>query len=130
MKVYLLINHNYLVNYMDLGSLMNLGNVVYVKTADVDALYDQLLLDENYNDYSVELVIDDHTIDLLVQEFTALIIVAGVIVLMSLIIVLDSLFPIALKDIMQEKKIIGYLGDKKYFYKRILNSSMDLLHHI
>ena len=102
------------------GSLMNLGNVVYVKTADVDALYDQLLLDENYNDYSVELVIDDHTIDLLVQEFTALIIVAGVIVLMSLIIVLDSLFPIALKDIMQEKKIIGYLGDKKCFYKRIL----------
>lgn len=106
----------------NLGSLSNLGNVIYISTTNVEGLYDQLLIDENYSRYKIELVIDSNKIDLLVQEFTSLIFVAGIIILISLIIVLDSLFPIALKDILNEKKIIGYLGDKAYFFKRILIS--------
>jgi hypothetical protein len=93
--------------------LNNFGNVIYVKTDNIENVYEQLTLDETYSDYGIRLVVDEERIDALISEYISIISLAGVIVLVALAIILNSLFLIVVRDIYQEIGVFDTLGDNK-----------------
>ncbi len=104
----------------ELGYLTNFGNVIYISTSNIDAVYQRLRSDELYSTYKIDLVVDQHKIELLVHEFTSLIVVAGMIILFALMIVVNSLFQIILKDVYLEINVFETLGDQHKLGKQVL----------
>ena len=82
--------------------LNNFGNVIYISTGNIDETFELFKNDQNYLDYNIRLVVDEKRIDAIVNEYVSIILVAGIIVLLALVIVLNSLFLIVLKDIFIE----------------------------
>ena len=103
-----LLSSIYGLNYLD-----NFGNKIYIKTQMIDSVYDRLISDSFYNDYSIKLVIDEERIEGLISEYISMVALAGMIVLISLVIVLNSLFIIVLRDIFEEIGVFETLGDTK-----------------
>jgi len=95
-----------------LGSLTNFGNVIYLKTSKAESVYSQLIEDPVYQDYSIMLVQDPVRIQGMVDEYTSMVVVAGILIILSLFIVLDSLFLIVLKTIFQQISVFDTLGDQ------------------
>ncbi len=103
----------YSLNYLN-----NFGNIVYLRTSNIEETYEKLKSDPNYQNYTINLVVDEEKIDGIVSEYTSMIVVAGIIVLISLLIVLNSLFMIVLRDIFHEIGVFETLGDNgKMGYK-------------
>ena len=103
----------------DVGYLNNFGNVVYINTENIETVYDSLKEDINYRDYGIRLVVDENQINSLINEYISIISLAGILVLISLIIVLNSLFLITLKDIFLEVGVFETLGDSKKMGYRV-----------
>lgn len=99
--------------------LNNFGNVVYINTENIETVYNKLRIDDNYQDYGIRLVVDENQINSLINEYISIISLAGILVLLSLIIVLNSLFLIVLKDIFQEVGVFDTLGDRKKMGYRV-----------
>lgn len=97
----------------NVGYLDNFGNQIYVKTENIEADFQRIITDEVYSDYKIELVVDEARIDALVSEYVSIIILAGLIVLFSLVVVLNSLFVIVLRDIYYEMSVLNIIGDEK-----------------
>ncbi len=93
--------------------LDNFGNVIYINSSNYESIYQDLHSDVLYQDYLIRYAVDEEYIDGIVSEYTSMIVVAGIIVLLALLIVLDSLFLIVLKDIFNEMGVIDTLGGKK-----------------
>jgi hypothetical protein len=96
-----------------LSYLSNFGNVVYVSTNNIDKTYEELNQDLNYQDYEISRVVDQVKIQSIINEYISIIRLAGFIVLISLIIVLNSLFSIVIRDIYEEIGVFETLGDNK-----------------
>ena len=96
-----------------LSYLSNFGNVVYVSTNNIDKTYEELNQDTNYQDYEISRVVDQVKIQSIINEDISIIRLAGFIVLISLIIVLNSLFSIVIRDIYEEIGVFETLGDNK-----------------
>lgn len=101
------------------GYLSNFGNIIYINTDNIDEVYEKLIEDENYQDYGIRLVVDEDQVNSLINEYISIIALAGILVLLSLIIVLNSLFAIVLKDIFQEIGVFETLGDNKKLGYRV-----------
>lgn len=99
--------------------LNNFGNAVYINTENIETVYNKLRIDDNYQDYGIRLVVDENQINSLINEYISIISLAGILVLLSLIIVLNSLFLIVLKDIFQEVGVFDTLGDRKKMGYRV-----------
>ncbi|MFA7107013.1 MAG: hypothetical protein WC154_06900 [Candidatus Izemoplasmatales bacterium] len=93
--------------------LENFGNNIYINSSNISSVYDQLKIDERYNDYGISLVVDEDRVEALVDDYISIISLAGMIVLVSLVIVLYSLFEIVLRDIYLDIKVLNTLGDDK-----------------
>lgn len=93
--------------------LNNFGNVIYISTGNIDETFELFKNDQNYLDYNIRLVVDEKRIDAIVNEYVSIILVAGIIVLLALVIVLNSLFLIVLKDIFIEIGVFETLGANK-----------------
>lgn len=102
-----------------LGSLTNLGNVIYIKTDNIDSLYLKLTQDSSYHSYAISLVQDPDKIQGMVDEYTSIILVAGILIILALFIVLDSLFLIVLKNIFKQISVFDTLGDSKHLGYRV-----------
>jgi putative ABC transport system permease protein len=103
----------------DVSYLTNFGNAIYINTDNIDEVYDKLLNDVNYQNYGIRLVVDEEQINSLINEYISSIALAGILVLVALIIVLNSLFLIVLKDIFQEIGVFETLGDNKKLGYRV-----------
>lgn len=101
-------NRLYSTNILD-----NFGNIIYISSNDYETTYQELIEDEIYQDYLIRFAVDEEKIAGIVSEYTSMIVLAGLIVLLALIIVLDSLFLIVLKDIFSEMGVIDTLGGRK-----------------
>lgn len=116
-----------------LSQLSNFGNVVYIKTTQSEALYQALKTDTNYQNYAIRYAVDIDQIEQLITEQISMVILAGFIVLAALIIVLNSLFPIVLKDIYQEIGVFETLGDDRKlgywvcFYQWVVYASISFI---
>jgi len=107
----------YSLNYLN-----NFGNIIYLRTDNIEETFEKLKTDPNYQNYSINLVVDEEIIDGIVAEYTSMIVVAGIIGLIALLIVLNSLFLIVLRDIFQEISVFETLGDNdKLGYKVCFN---------
>jgi len=103
----------YNLNYLD-----NFGNKIFIKATNIHNTYNSLVEDSSYQNYNITLVVDEERIEGLINEYISIIALAGIIVLVSLVIVLNSLFLIVLRDIYQEIGVFETLGDnKKLGYK-------------
>ncbi|MDT8336329.1 MAG: hypothetical protein RQ856_00725 [Candidatus Izemoplasmatales bacterium] len=102
-----------LAKIYDIDLFDNFGNIVYLKTDNTDGVYKELKEDSNYLNYNIKMVVDDNKIDDIVTEYTSMISVAGLIVIISLAIVLNSLFVIVLRDIYLEIGVFETLGDSE-----------------
>jgi len=108
------VNKNSILSQIySLGFLENFGNEIYINTSSIDSVYDSLRNDDLFKDYRIQKVVDNEIIEGIVNEYTSMIAVAGIIVVFALIIVLDSLLPIILNDIYLEIGVMDTLGDKK-----------------
>lgn len=117
----------------DIDLFDNFGNVVYLKTDNIQDVYQELKVDANYLEYDIKLVVDEERIDGIVKEYTSMIAVAGLIVIISLAIVLNSLFVIVLRDIYLEIGVFETLGDnnrlgyKVCFFQWIIYSLVSFI---
>ena len=98
----------YNLDYLD-----NFGNKIFIKATNIENTYGLLIENSSYQNYSIRLVVDEERIEGLINEYISIIALAGIIVLVSLVIVLDSLFLIVLRDIYQEIGVFETLGDNK-----------------
>lgn len=102
-----------------LGSLSNFGNVIYVYSSDYTTVYSQLTTSLDYQDYAISMVQDTERIQGMVNEYTSMIVVAGILVIIALFLVLDSLFLIVLKTIFRQISVFDTLGDTKNLGYRV-----------
>ena len=117
----ILINKAYILDYFyGLSSLDNIGNTIYIKSTNPEVTYERLKTDTNYENYLIRYTVDEERIEALIQEYISMILLVAIVVLLSLIFVLNSLFLIVLRDVFQEVDVVKTLGGTKRFGIKIV----------
>jgi len=101
-----------------ISNLSNLGNTLYLNVNhnyDIDSIIELLKTDENYNDYNIFPAVDWTFISNKAMDLSSMLLALGLIVLLAMVMVLDSLFPIVNKDIRQQQGVVKTLGGDNRF---------------
>lgn len=101
-----------------ISSLSNLGNTLYLNVKDsydIDSTIQLLKADDNYSDYHIFPTVDWTFISNKAMDLSSMLLALGLIVLLAMVMVLDSLFPIVLKDIRQQQAVVKTLGGENRF---------------
>jgi len=101
-----------------LGTLTNFGNAVYIVTREginIDTLISELAADEHFSIYHIFPTIDQEDIAEKAADLSSMLLALGLIVLIAVIMVLDSLFPIVNRELRQQMGVAGTLGADKRF---------------
>jgi predicted lysophospholipase L1 biosynthesis ABC-type transport system permease subunit len=97
----------------NLSTLNNFGNTIYLNVKDsynIDDVLSVLSEDTTYQMYHVFPTVDWDYISNRALDLSSMMLALGLIVLLAMIMVLDSLFPIINKDIRQHLGVINTLG--------------------
>jgi hypothetical protein len=100
------------------ANLDNLGNVIYLNVKSgysISATSNILKNDDNYSDYVFLLTIDYDKIERQSTFNASIFVGLGVMTIIALTIVLQSIFPLLYKDLAKEISIVKTLGGSKYF---------------
>lgn len=102
----------------NLGYLTNLGNTIYVYTkdgVDISGLVTDMKADSVFATYSIFPTVDKTYIDYRARDLTSMMLAVSLIVLIAVVMVLDSLFPIVNLHLRQQLGVTRTLGAKKRF---------------
>lgn len=112
--------------FYGLSSLTNLGNVIYIDTAsgvDIDTFISTLKEDNHFSNYDIFPSLDWNFINSKAMDLVSMMLALGIIVLIAVIMVLDSLFPIINREYRQHLGVTNTLGAHKGFMWQV-----NLLH--
>jgi len=101
-----------------LTPLTNLGNIIYLDLKDEVSVDEFLLMMQNdsiYQDYVVSKTINQQIIDQNALQVSAMYIGVGLITLLALFLVLDSIFPLLFNDFRAQIGVIRTLGGDHRF---------------
>ncbi len=101
-----------------LGTLTNFGNEIYIYTFEettISTLIADLKMDEHFQDYHIFPTFDQEYITEKANDTSSMMLALGLIVLIAILMVLDSLFPIVNKEIRQQLGITETLGADSRF---------------
>lgn len=99
-------------------SLDNLGNVVYIDCVNensISDLHSRLTVDSEYDDYNIAKTIDWDYIDTRANDLVSMFLAVGLIIILAIFLVLDSLIPNVSKDIPKQLGVVRTLGGTKSF---------------
>jgi hypothetical protein len=99
-------------------NLTNFGNTLYIDIEDeftVDEVINALEADKNFSDYNIFPTVDWDYIESKALDLISMMLALGILVILAIFMVLDSLFPIISKDITQQQGIVSILGGEKRF---------------
>lgn len=108
--------------FYNIGFLTNLGNVLYINIksdTDIDKLITDLKNDSNFAFYDIYPTVDWDYINSKAMDLTSVMLGVGLIILVSVIMVLDSLFPIVNRGYRLQIGITNTLGAEKKFIWQI-----------
>ncbi len=107
--------------FYNIGFLTNLGNVLYINVksdTDINKLITDLKNDSNFAFYNIFPTVDWNYINSKAMDLTSVMLGVGLIVLVSVIMVLDSLFPIVSRGYRLQIGITNTLGaDRKFIWQ-------------
>ncbi len=100
--------------------LTNFGNTLYIDIETeytVEEVIDALATDADFSDYYIFPTLDWNYIESKAMNLVSMMLALGMIVILAIFMVLDSLFPIISKDIIQQQGVVSTLGgDKKFIW--------------
>ena len=104
-----------------LGTLSNLGNTIYLNlfdNVDIDQ-FAVTLKSDDFSAYNVFPTIDFDSIRNKAMDLTSMLLALSIIILVAVVMVLDSLFPIVNREVRQNLGITKTLGAKSNFIKQV-----------
>ncbi len=104
--------------FYSLSGLGNLGNTLYINaksTTDIDQLIADIKADSHFSSYNVYPTIDTEYIESRAMDLSSMMLALGLIVLIAVIMVLDSLFPVINREYRQHLGVTNTLGGSKSF---------------
>ena len=99
-------------------NLTNFGNTLYIDIDDsytVDEVISELDNNDDFSDYNIFPTLDWNYIESKAMDLVSMMLALGLIVILAIFMVLDSLFPIISKDIPQQQGVVSTLGGEKKF---------------
>ncbi len=101
-----------------LGNLTNFGNALYVyveNDVDIDELIVDIKANDNLSNYNTFPTLDWEFIENKAMDLSSMMLALGLIVMLAMLMVLDSLFPIINRTLRQEMGVTNTLGADKRF---------------
>lgn len=99
-------------------NLTNFGNTLYIDLEDgvsIDETIDSLNNNENFSDYNIFPTLNWNYIESKAMDLFSMMLALGLIIILAIFMVLESLFPIISKDISQQQGVVSILGGQKKF---------------